>query len=272
MNRYGTVGEARALFADCRTYSTRDQNKFFWMLFNSLSGPIDYSRFKRIHYFEEEPTNSLERRFAEELRAYESWLDDPSLLLKGAGLPSPDEKRDLYGVMGEALEYTKRLFGDDELRFYLCLNVVLLDMGLFPLRFFEKDLRRIHGGEDLASVLCEAMLSMKHIPKGPEPDWGSLSLGEISKKIGRVAKRFPICCVYVFGSFAVGEALPSSDLDLAVLFERGLARREKSVFLERFKVEATKAVGRPCDVHETLTGNPADLKSFFGKYEEVFTL
>ena len=93
-----------------------------------------------------------------------------------------------------------------------------------------------------------------------------LTVEEITKKVSPVAKKYNLREVYLFGSYARGEAREESDVDLAFLSEENFS------YFKIFEIEAEleDVLGKPVDLVPIVQLSEA--KTPIGKYmyEKVF--
>ena len=244
MNGNTTLGQIRNRAQGHERISIRTQRKVYWRLFGWYAGfsPLPYQRFKDLCLRSYPAESEQERAFLAGIEEYIASLgqvkDDPFVCMD-------------YGVsVEEALSFALSYVSGSSLAKICGLNI-LLSGSLWPIRLHNGDKAVV----DLAlsgdvSKLADKFIHTPLLEESYIANLRDISREDIVRFLNDTCPTLPFSLVVVSGSFSDGTSLIDSDIDLKIVFEKGLTTEDKLEAIEALKRSCLEALGRYLDVEE----------------------
>ena len=254
--RTTSLSDVRALVSEYRLFSIREQNKTFLNLFRNTVGWIDYDRFKQIIYFNSEPLNEIEIRFADMQKNYFDVIHNGTVVV--------------YDGSEKALSVFEKMC-DEANRFPTAIervahiNRCLLANRLILLRFPLVQ----------ANTSLTPPFLLNYLITSPKTTLAMDTLLKASQNVNvfsfvkELLANYPISKAFLFGSFAKGTAITESDVDLGLCFQKGFSEDEKQAIIRNIKTRIETSIGRRGDIVEIFDCSIEGLLRILGIYKEV---
>ena len=120
---------------------------------------------------------------------------------------------------------------------------------IYPKPFFFKSIKkRFRTGERILPLLLNMkLLSKKPGKKNDSPDSEEI-IHYFETNVNQISLNFRVSHLYLYGSYADGTNNSSSDLDLLIVFDKGVLLMERSRLSSELKEKIKKEVGLSVDI------------------------
>lgn len=226
-----SLSEIIAIYSGFSLWDEREQNKFFWDLYNFYVSPIDRVSFQAMAFFAKAPSNESERAFNSIREDYISALANFDSAPKWGNPPRIPSEESLICAAKIAWRWAEANEGSTFLRVMLC-NVCFVRNGL-PAMQFSSALMNIYSFNPGTEPEAIARLLLQSKPPRPIPKRAVTKddlLGVLSKVMPDGVEK-----CYLYGSYARGLNTPGSDADLAILFKKGFSPDDKKQMLSSIR-------------------------------------